>query len=148
LRSFEVDGEIEQIPTKLMIDTGAGISLVSQAIASISKREVQPSTIQLINASGQYMKVVGEIDLEVELRSVTTHTFVVVDDVNQSAIIGMDWLKKNDAVIDVGKQELIVDGIKIDHAMTNESELIPVRAIELENDALPWSSHEKKGLGL
>ena len=94
-----------------LLDTGAGISLISSKIfAELPKEAIgrQDSRKVIIkNASGKEMKVLGtfRISFRISLWS-TEHTFVVTDEIVEPIILGIDFITKYDVNFD-GKRRLV-----------------------------------------
>ncbi|GMF36127.1 unnamed protein product [Phytophthora fragariaefolia] len=103
-------GYIDCLPSELLMDTGAFASLVDKKVLKrlgLSNIPLRPYSRKLKSASGNDMKISGEIDLPLRLGSVEkTVPFVVASSLHVDAIIGMDVLATFRAVIDAEEQTL------------------------------------------
>ena len=107
LESLKTKSSIEAQPVEILVDTGAGILIVSVTIAQKVKLPLEPSRVRLTSTSGQDMKVIGKVKTKIKLGIDSNYQFVVVEGLTQEVILEIDWLKENGIVIDVSKNILI-----------------------------------------
>ncbi|KFD51265.1 hypothetical protein M514_07865 [Trichuris suis] len=88
-----------------MIDTCSSVSMVSdRVVQALSKEDSGIPLIGLLNASSQPVTVKGEITLQVSVGKLThPFKFMVVENLVVGAILGMDFLLKSDANVDLKK---------------------------------------------
>ena len=84
-----------------LIDTGAEVSLMhNRVFRTLKGQKVETKDIVLQSANGGLLGVVGKTELKFQLGDKTsTHSFVVVSDLNRNLILGNDWLEKNGEII-------------------------------------------------
>ncbi|GMF21075.1 unnamed protein product [Phytophthora fragariaefolia] len=103
-------GYIDCLPSELLMDTGAFASLVDKKVLKrlgLSNIPLRPYSRKLKSASGNDMKISGEIDLPLRLGSVEeTVPFFVASSLHVDAILGMDVLATFRAVINAEEQTL------------------------------------------
>ena len=98
---------------RALIDSGAEVSLVNRRIVeNMPEKECLTSTqVKLAAATGDKIKVVGEIDMKFKLgKKVLIHTFIVVENIKRGIIIGRDCLHMHNMQLDFGKNRLILPG--------------------------------------
>ena len=104
-----ITAEVNGIPTKIMIDTGANVSLIdSTELNKIQKenKEIIPTlpvnNIILVGATGRQNKTVKkQVRLEVTNKGITIPTiFLVANSLPFNLLIGYDILRKYAAIID------------------------------------------------
>ena len=89
----------------LLVDTGAGISLLPRDF--VTRSHLSPSAVRVSTATGQPLRIYGEILLDVEipsLRQTFPWTFVVAD--VTEPILGNDFLAAFKLIVDCGAQTL------------------------------------------
>ncbi|CAG5023448.1 unnamed protein product [Parnassius apollo] len=104
------------MPCKLTIDTGAFVNsqLISQFLGDSSYNQ---ELIRLVTATGQRIPVRGEKEMELKLGNVTYLHNVIVADIMDDCILGLDFMRNNCCEIDVkkgvfkcGQEELFMEG--------------------------------------
>ena len=102
------------VPANLLVDTGAGISLVNAKFVKHFNfmEQVRPTNIKIAGLDKKVVPVEGEISLPVSLGNcLINHTFVLCDQLDNEFLIGMDILTKIQARIDLpGKRILTPNG--------------------------------------
>ena len=124
---------------RALIDTGSSRSLIScktwSAIQAKSSSTLTlnppPSVLSLCTVNGQRLRLRSQVTLDVVVQDFcSSHSFLVVDDLSTcSVILGVDFLSKQDAVIDLKKNKLTLGGIDISIAVESTSpsiSLVPV----------------------
>ena len=88
-----------------LIDSGATISCVSEHIyrRSFKNVEIMPSSLaHIVGVCGEVHKVLGQVTLPFRIDGVVLeHTFQLFEKLHQPLILGMDFLKRNKAKIDL-----------------------------------------------
>ena len=110
-----ITAEIEGIPTRVMIDTGANVSLINdtelEKIQKQSKHTIPTlpvNNIILIGATGRQNKTVQkQVSLELESNGVTINVICLVAiGLPFELLIGCDVLRKYSAIIDLSKEKV------------------------------------------
>ena len=82
---------------RALLDTGATVSLVSASVLH-NKKNIIPTSIHLKTVSGQRLEVLGQVHLNVKIGITTIkHWFYVVENIENSVILGFDFISKNNA---------------------------------------------------
>ncbi len=92
----------------IMIDTGSSISFINEttrmAIPSLRKRPLKSTFFLSKSVTGQNLDTLGTVTVNLRLGSLTLqHDMHVIRNVNQGIILGWDFLKKHQVVLNVGK---------------------------------------------
>lgn len=113
-----IPGEIRNIATEIMLDSGSSLSLVRQVmisrmsnVATIEPHAPQPS---LITASGDPLPIISYIRAPVligQLRAM--HEFIVVDSLVTLVILGTDFLQENNVALDFSSSLVMVFSSKL-----------------------------------
>ena len=111
---FRVDGTVHGITASFLVDTGSAVTLIRKDIwekMQVSKKgPLQPwSEHPLVGVDGTPLDVYGHItaDLTIEGHPYSMD-MVVVSPLTTEAILGLDFMKKNEVSLDLGKGKLIV----------------------------------------
>ena len=89
----------------MLIDTGSSISLLPSSYKNLN---LQPSPVKITNANGKPIDCLGEITLQINIRSLRRNflwTFVVADVIKP--ILGYDFLNHFGIIVDCGKEQII-----------------------------------------
>ena len=104
-----VRAQCKNIPVNLLVDTGAGISLVNAKFIKHFNliKFVRPTNIMIAGLDKNIVPVEGEITLPISLGNcLVEHTFVLCDRVDNEFLIGMDILSKIQAKIDLPNKRI------------------------------------------
>ena len=95
-----VEGKINNHPTLILLNFGASCSVISNKYISVE--QLQPiEGIQLINADGRSVLPSGTAKAKVCLGTLyTSHSFMVLNEMSSTVILGCDFLMKYNLVID------------------------------------------------
>jgi hypothetical protein len=163
---------IHGVKTSVIIDTGAIISLISSLLLAklppeIQKRlkACQPNEVNLKSASGNLLKKLGILRVDVRLNDVAVGkiTFIVIENLNSEVIIGTNTLKELFGAIDLNNKTMVYIGkdkskapitIKLKSTTEDEKTQLLVGSIYLTkkeviqpNSAVYTTSTKIKGLG-
>jgi hypothetical protein len=96
----------DSIPCRLLIDTGAQISLISRAVSGV--RGLGEPECRIRGITGRHIRNYGERLVSLKMQDFTCHVKMqVVDDVGEyEGILGLDFLSKYGGVVDVAKRTL------------------------------------------
>ena len=103
---LEVAAQIGATKLKLIIDTGASISILPTKYAV--GLSLQPTAVTLTSASGETIPCHGESSVDIQIRSLRrtfTWTFVIADTTHP--LLGMDFLAHHDLLVNCKNSELI-----------------------------------------
>ena len=107
-----VDALVAETKVRFLVDTGASLSLLSSAkigdIPLTSARKLEDVQQKVLDAGGNRLNTMGKGFFSVSLGNVQTDLEFVVADISVEGILGMDFLQKNDCVIDIVKRKLIL----------------------------------------
>ena len=105
-------GAINGIEMSLLLDTGAAVALLrEEAWSRVIAKEPQDlrpwSTVTLVSAGGTPLTIHGSACVELELEGKKFMTeIVVVSPLTSEAILGLNFLQEQQAVIDLGGKRL------------------------------------------
>ena len=105
-----LEGKINGQPLKLLIDTGATNTLISDKvfdqIEDNRRPELLPVTSVVLQADGTPLRTRGTSRLEVQIGDSLVTTMVTVASLKNEGILGLDFLVQINAVLDCQKMEL------------------------------------------
>lgn len=105
---------------KVFLDTGASVSCIrTDVLKKFSKKpEIHKTDLELCAANRSSINVLGYIEAFIDFRTSTypnfsktvplKHALIVCDGINQQCILGLDFLKVHQAVIDVTSKKLVL----------------------------------------
>ena len=111
-------GKIESKCTKLFIDCGSGISLISNTFYhQLSKKRLQKSTAKLQTANQQPLHVLGKVRINIRIHGTsrregkfgTSFEFHVTEGLSRKVFLGMDFLERHNAIIDTKNKKLTIE---------------------------------------
>ena len=113
-----IPGEIGNVATEIMLDSGSSLSLIRQVmisrmsnIANIEPHAPQPS---LVTAAGDPLPIRGYIRAPVRIGQLqAVHEFIVVDSLVTPVILGTDFLQENNVAIDFSSSPVTVSSRKV-----------------------------------
>ena len=112
-----VDGTINKVPTKIVLDTGTGITLIGgQFFDQYLRNDVtlQSCPTQVSAANSQSMTVRGQGEVDVQLGAFHDRvTFIIVEEIGKEIIIGNDYMKKWKVNIDFAVENVRIGNIII-----------------------------------
>jgi hypothetical protein len=102
------------IDTYLLIDTGATVSLLSKVchgnIFGTKHRSVEKVESDVLSANGSPVDVYGKTSIDLLFNGTTMNHKMIIADLSVDRILGLDFLVKHKAVIDMGKQQISICG--------------------------------------
>ena len=94
-----------------LIDTGATISLISRnVINDMHSVKVYGTRVQLSQANGSEIRVHGESEVDMEIGSTSHRVDVIIADIEQDGILGMDFLQSASARVDCERRTVTIRG--------------------------------------
>ena len=93
-RSYKVSLEINKIPITMELDTGASVSLVSEATWAdkLNKPQLQPCTLSLQSYPNRSLKVLGQCQVVVNVYGKEANLPFIVVEGSGTALFGRNWL--------------------------------------------------------
>ena len=111
--SYLLSCSVYDVPVSFLIDTGAGVSLLSTSIwekIKPTKEELNPIvTHRLVGVDGVPIKVDGTVSVPITIGSMTVqHDFIVAKQITAEAILGLDFLEAKKCILDLagGKMQI------------------------------------------
>ena len=101
---FVVDGTVERIPCKILLDSGASVSCVSSKL--IKKHKILSSNRQLFTAAGTKLDSAGQahVSLSLGVASTTSMKVEVINGLAFDCILGVDGLSKLNVTLQFGEK--------------------------------------------
>ena len=107
-------GQIEGHPVRFLVDTGATITLVSTRVYSkLLGSPLQPVDFTVYQADGEPMSTKGHLTCKISLGPLQVLQDVVVADLQEDAILGMDFLLSHDCKLDLVEQKMQIQDISV-----------------------------------
>jgi hypothetical protein len=99
--------------TKALIDSGAGVSLISKHLADKLRVQIQnarqESLGNLLVANSSKLHVSGITDIQLNLKGlIIPQTFYVVENLGQNLILGSDFLRTNRVVLNFNTRTISI----------------------------------------
>ena len=94
--------KVKRKAVQCLVDSGSITSVISQSLASKLGLPIQATSFNtpLLAATGKPLKAVGSVDITFQLQGLLIpHTFLVIEDLYPTLILGADFLRKNNASI-------------------------------------------------
>ena len=106
---FVVQGYVNNVPAKFLIDTGAAATVISSELWEKSKLEGEQLTVppgkRLVSVQGDPLQLKGSTQIEMSIGGVVFRTeAVVADSLTTDVILGRDFLKEKQCTIKMGKE--------------------------------------------
>uniref|UniRef100_A0AAQ5WXK3 Peptidase A2 domain-containing protein n=1 Tax=Amphiprion ocellaris TaxID=80972 RepID=A0AAQ5WXK3_AMPOC len=113
-----VRGVVEGVEVSILIDSGASVSLISSdfrmTVPFLRSRPLRKNYIDSRAVNGQALDTLGTIDVTFHLgQTCWQHTFHVLRESTQSVLLGLDFLAKNGALLDLGRGVLEICGLTL-----------------------------------
>ncbi len=119
-------GKINGVEAEMLIDTGATISIISQGLISsmseCSRPEVIPTNIQVFLANNAQLKVYGHATVEMQLGGRVTQHKIMVADIHNDVLLGLDFMDRRDCIIDIAGKSLRMGDLELPLRKTSERE--------------------------
>ena len=115
--SYYLQGYVCNESISFLVDTGAGVSLLSGKVWD----KIKPSTVSLepnqcqniVGVDGHSIQVRGSVKIPVTISDRTfEQTFIIADKITAERILGMDFLEGNKCVFDVAKREITFENLE------------------------------------
>ena len=109
----KISGMINGKESLFLIDTGAGVSLLQEELwKKVEEPKLEPwSEQRLVSVDGSPIHVLGSTKFEISFAGKNfSQEMVVARSLTTGAILGLDFLQNNRAIIDLEKQQLSFNG--------------------------------------
>ncbi|GFR31435.1 transposon Ty3-I Gag-Pol polyprotein [Trichonephila clavata] len=112
LHGIPTDVFIDNQPVKALVDSGASNSIISETYRRKQRKvmflDTKPVILKV--ADGNYVKSLGKCVLQLTINGRTQpFQFTVLPKCSHNVILGFDFLKASQAILDCGRAELIFD---------------------------------------
>uniref|UniRef100_A0A8W8J6L5 CCHC-type domain-containing protein n=1 Tax=Magallana gigas TaxID=29159 RepID=A0A8W8J6L5_MAGGI len=102
--------KVNEVQAKMLIDTGASLTLISKKIYDLMPQHTLPileeSSQRVLNASGDALPQYGRAIFRIEVCQSETHIPAKVTDITVDGILGLDFLKMGNGIINLGTNTL------------------------------------------
>lgn len=107
-QGLEIECNLDGIPFVAVIDTGATGCIIDICTNYLlgGTRGLLPTTVQLKSVDNTLVQILGERMVHLELNDYYTDLRVLVADVMNSCLLGMDFLTEGGAILDIGHRTL------------------------------------------
>ena len=116
-KSPVIEGFVENIPCKMLVDTGANVTIVHPKIwAKIrkpsSRQTADSRKILLKTANGDRIPVIGEEDLELRIGDFSKKHRVLIATVVDDCILGIEFLRSVGCIVDLSSNMLHIGDVE------------------------------------
>ncbi|XP_065927594.1 uncharacterized protein [Magallana gigas] len=105
-----VEADIHGVRSKMLIDTGASLTLISKRVHDIISAEKRPaleeSGQKVLNASGNPLSLYGKAEYHLKIGETEAFIPAMVTDITVHGILGLDFLKKGKGIIDLNSNTI------------------------------------------
>ena len=103
-----MEGKLGSLSIKLLIDTGASLSIISKGIFNqlIGEHNLDPMTRPVMTANDEPLTVYGKTKVSICIGRNTYQVPVVVAEMNSDGILGLDFMLSNDCILDIARLKM------------------------------------------
>jgi hypothetical protein len=112
-----VNGAVGDDPLEVLIDTGAGVSIIASSFCNSndilclqSRKAPKIEVAKAVNGNEVALEAIIQVPLEIGDRLILQDMYIVNEELQQPVILGMDFLKGHCCKIDLATEELRIDG--------------------------------------
>ena len=109
-----IEMDVCGVKAKLLVDTGATVSLISTELMSRIPEEDRPRldsfSRDILDAGGNCLQISGKGTFPTQIRGFSCKLDAVVADLSNDGIMGLDFLEENGCTIDVAKKKMCIKG--------------------------------------
>ena len=104
------EGLINKSPVRFLLDSGAAVSVIKQeSLPKQRHSDITETKTSAVTTNGSHLNVVGQITLAVSMEQFTcNHTFVVINNLTVDCLLGADFLRKHEAILDCQNGRLML----------------------------------------
>ncbi|CAC5414320.1 unnamed protein product [Mytilus coruscus] len=108
-----IEAKVNCSKAKMLIDTGATVSLISKKIFdSMHAHVLLPMDREILTANGSPLILFGKTIIDIDLNGYVCSNIAVVADLNIDGILGIDFERNQNCVINLTKSSIWVNGIE------------------------------------
>lgn len=112
-----VAGSMQSYPVRMLVDTGSNVTImkteVFKKISNISEIEVTEVNSTLVTATGESSPFYGKADLLIEIGNHKMQHSVLLADIKNDVILGVDFMEKHKCDVLLSKNCLSINGHKV-----------------------------------
>jgi len=109
-----VKAKVNGLEVNLLVDTGATVTLISKELYERMKDPVKTQMNRdIYSAGGEKLNIFGKTVVDVEIGKLLASSVAVIADISIDGILGLDFQKSQDCVIDVGRGIMRMKGFDI-----------------------------------
>ncbi|XP_071141135.1 uncharacterized protein [Mytilus edulis] len=106
-----IEAKVNGCKAKMLIDTGATVSLISKKMFDSMKSQVlSPMDREILTANGSPLILFGKTIIDIDLNGHVCSNIAVVADLNVDGILGIDFQRSHNCVINITKGSIWVNG--------------------------------------
>ncbi|CAG2221162.1 unnamed protein product [Mytilus edulis] len=106
-----IEAKVNGCKAKMLIDTGATVSLISKKMFDSMKSQVlSPMDREILTANGSPLILFGKTIIDIDLNGHVCSNIAVVADLNVDGILGIDFQRSQNCVINITKGSIWVNG--------------------------------------
>ena len=126
-----IEGSVDRKKTVITFDTGSARSIIRSSVAE--GRRIKPLSQNLVlrTVTGETAAVLGEVEVELQLGSLRLFPRVLVADIEDEFILGMDLIWRYGLAFDSRRNTLRFGSEKFVLSRGKEDPVIPIRAVEI-----------------
>ena len=114
---FYIHGSVDNRPMDFLLDSGAAISVIHHKTLP-DHINITNATIAAVSANGAPLDVAGKVILTVTLGSLSfTQEFTVVHHLTMDCLLGTDFLKKHNSIVDCGNSMLYLTNNQLEYTI-------------------------------
>ncbi|XP_050710864.1 uncharacterized protein LOC126995392 isoform X2 [Eriocheir sinensis] len=121
MTSCQVEGKVDGVLWPVVVDTGSERTLVRPDV--VSHRRLPKTSHRLCGVTGHYAELRGPVDVKFELGGKEEFLSVYVADMDDSCILGMDYLVSYRCELDFRAKQLTVGGRRVPLMTVNKEDL-------------------------
>lgn len=128
VQSYLLSCSVDRTPVSFLIDTGAGVSLLSKEVwGRLNRTEemLRPVVSQrIVRVDGIPIKIEGSVSVPVTIGNATfNHDFIVANEITTEAILGLDFLEAKKCMLDLacGKLQIADQSVTLTARPTQSS---------------------------
>ena len=105
-----IEGLNSESPVRFLLDSGAAVSVIKQdSFPKQSHSDITETKTSAVTANGTLLNVVGKITVTDAMERFTCdHTFVVINNVTVDCLLGADFLRKHEEILDCQNGTLVL----------------------------------------
>lgn len=131
---------INGVPVKMLVDTGASVTILKKELFEklplTSKETLQPVNLSLVTATGETSAFLGKIHLDIDMGRYTFTHEVLIADIQNDGILGVDFLTPNQCDVMISKSCLLYKGGSIPCYHFNQSSKPTVCRVAVSQDVV------------